>query len=363
MPSLFRRAVKPAARSPQWRALATLVTLLLLLSYLMLRYWRVVPDLPSLLDHPYFPGGTDNGIPGYCANELEAMGEPSLWKLSRRGRGAAYRFLCVPSFSRSYAVRVTKSHDGAELRMVELVDESGSRTNQVKAERKFSLSLGQWADLDALAEKAGFWGMPAADVSVICDGAALVVEGVRDGRYLGVHRQSPPPGPYRRLCLYLLALAGPGHPNLDEDHEPLSVGLGHFAVVRARTLALAVRFVEHTHIGRGGSDYGGATYEWILQTDGSGDFSRGNVVGGKGRVLGAPNYRPEEMAMVCGPLTLEWGPCYTDRDYLSVRRAECKIDQSDVIGIADSDWIHLSNVDIDNKYLLWSYGHRGSGGR
>ncbi len=60
----------------------------------------------------------------------------------------------------------------------------------------------------------------------------------------------------------------------------------HFAVVKTRTLALAVRFVEHTHIGRGGSDYGGATYEWVLQSDGSGDFSRGNVVSGKGSLGG-----------------------------------------------------------------------------
>jgi len=188
--------------------------------------------------------------------------------------------------------------------MIELDDESGSQTNPVRAERRVSLSLAQWADLDNLAERAGFWGMPSRGDRVISDGTALIVEGVRGGLYHGVHRQSPPPGPYLRLCCYLLALSGPGHPILMGVREPLPVGLGHFALVKTRNLALAVRFLEHTRIGRGGSDYGGATYEWFLQADGSGDFNRDNVASGKGEALADPAKPWDQIAIVCGPLTL-----------------------------------------------------------
>jgi hypothetical protein len=64
--------------------------------------------------------------------------------------------------------------------------------------------------------------MPSQDDRMISDGTAPIVEGVRGGLYHGVHRQSPPPGPYRSLCCYVLALSGLGHPPLMGEHEPLS---------------------------------------------------------------------------------------------------------------------------------------------
>ena len=315
----------------------------------------MVPGLPYFSDQPYFPDHIDDGIPArYSAAVFEAMEEPSLWKISQRGRDAAYRFLCVPSFGRPFAVRITRTGDGAELRMIELSEESGSHPYRVTAERKVALSLEQWADLDSRAERAGFWAMPSQDDRVISDGTALIVEGVRGGVYHGVHRQSPPPGPYRRLCHYLFALVGPGHSKLMGGHEPLSVGLGHFALVKTRNLALAVRFLEHTQIGLGGSDYNSASYEWFLQSDGSGDFSRKNVASGKGEVVGNPHERWDEVAIVCGPLKLKWAQCYSDADYVSIQRADCKIDPFDVVAIAASDWTKRSEIQVDNKYLIWS---------
>jgi hypothetical protein len=316
---------------------------------------RRVPSRPYFSDQAFFSDHADDGIPAVYSAALVAMGEPSLWRTSRRERAAAYRFLCVHSqVGRSYAVRITRTGNGAELRMIELEEESGSQTKSIRAERRVLLSLAQWADLDNLAERAGFWGMPSRDDRVISDGTALIVEGVRGGLYRGVHRQSPPPGPYLRLCCYLLALSGPRHPVLMGDREPLPVGLGRFALVKTRNLTLAVRFLEHTRIGRGGSDYGGATYEWFLQADGSGDFNRNNVTSGQGEALADPAHPWDQVVIVCGPLTLKWTQCYTDCDYVSVQRADCKIDPFDVVAIAASDWSQRSEAQIDNKYLIWS---------
>jgi hypothetical protein len=332
------------------------VFFILLLVYLILSNWRVNSGLAGFVDRPYFP--EDSGIGtrvGSAGPVLESMGEPSLWKLSQRGRDAAYRFLCVPSMiGRPFAVRITRAGDGAELRIIELDKEADSRTNRLRTERKLTLSLAQWADLDSFAERAGFWAMPTQDDRVISDGTAMIVEGVRGGLYHGVHRQSPPPGPYQRLCYYVLALSGPSDSKLVGNHEPLAVGRGHFALVKTRKLALAVRFLEHTQVGLGGSDYNGATYEWFMQGDGSGDFSRENVTSGKGEVVGNPDERWDQVVMTCGPVALTWAQCYSDSDYLSVRRKDCKMDRFDVVAIAASDWSKRSELKVDDKYLIWS---------
>jgi hypothetical protein len=362
LPLLFWRPPKLAEGAPAQRARAnrstrlSIVCLLLLLLYLALSYRRVVPGRIFSSDQPYFPDVPGSGIPvGYSA-ALEAMDEPSLWKISQRGRDAVYRFLRVPSsIGRPLAVRITRTGDGAELLMIELDGELTSQTsNRARTERKVLLSLAQWSDVDSLAERAGFWELPTPDNRVISDGTALIVEAVRGGLYHVVHRQSPPPGPYRSLCRYLLALSGPGHPLLMGEHETLSVGLGCFVLVKSRKLALAVRFLEHTPVGHSGSDYNGATYEWFLQADGSGDFTRDNLASGKGEVRGDQKQRWDEVVIACGPVALQWSQCYTDSDYVGVHRTDCKIDRFDVIAIAASDWSERSKIQLDNKYLNWS---------
>jgi hypothetical protein len=362
LPSFLQRTTNSADGAPTRhlrpnRALRLTIALLVSLCVcLVLLNWRLAPGLARYDDRPYFPDDTAMGTRvAYAAPVLESMGEPSLWRLSQRGQDAAYRFLCVPSLiGRPLAVRITRKGDGAELRMIELDNHADSRTDRVRTERKLTLSLAQWADLDSLAERAGFWAMPSQDNRVISDGTAMIVEGVRGGLYHGVHRQSPPPGPYRRLCYYVLALSGLSDSKLVGNHEPLAVGLGQFALVKTRKLALAVRFLEHSQVGLGGSDYNGATYEWFLQGDGSGDFSRENVASGKGEVVGNPDERWDQVVITCGPMALTWAQCYSDSDYLSVRRTECKVDRFDVVAIAASDWSKRSELKVDDKYVIWS---------
>jgi hypothetical protein len=127
-------------------------------------------------------------------------------------------------------------------------------------------------------------------------------------------------------------------------------------VVRSRNHALALRFLRHTQVDAGGSDYNGASYEWFLQMDGSGDFTRDNLKSGKREVVGDPNERWDNVSIKCGPITLEWSQGYLDQDRLSVRRTECDVDPFDVVAFAVSDWSKPSEIQVDNKYLLWSVG-------
>ncbi len=315
------------------------------------------PPRPPLTDHPYFPDRPGYEAIGLGSAALGTMGEPSLWKHSRADRhAAAFRLLCVPSSSGSFAVRIVRTGTGADVRAVKVAGSSDSSTDRIQSEKILHLTPAQWDDLDALADRCGFWDTAPRDERVISDGTAVIVEGVREGRYHAVHRQSPDSGPYRRLCIHLLGLSGLDRRVSWGSREPLSLPLGRFALVKTRTLALAIRFVNHTRIGRGGSDYGGATYEWFLQTDGSGDLRRDNVVEGYGETRGSPAYRPEDMEIPCGPLAVRWSPCYSDLDYVGVVRAKCKVGRADVIGAAVSDWTRREDININDKSLWWSRG-------
>jgi len=88
LPSLFRRPPKLAERSPARR---TRVRGAVLLGILLLVYWylnppyrRTIPFRTYFSDQAHFSDHANNGIPvGYSA-ALVTMGEPSLWRTSRR---------------------------------------------------------------------------------------------------------------------------------------------------------------------------------------------------------------------------------------------------------------------------------------
>ena len=125
MSSLVPRLAKPTEERPlrrcrmKWAVCA--LVFLLVVWWFMPPVHRIGPDLSDL------SFAVDGDIPDYCARELGAMAEPSLLKLAGRDKNAAaYRFLCVPSFDSSFAVRATRTARGAELRLVELSLESGT---------------------------------------------------------------------------------------------------------------------------------------------------------------------------------------------------------------------------------------------
>jgi hypothetical protein len=94
----------------------------------------------------------------------------------------------------------------------------------------------------------------------------------------------------------------------------------------------------------------------VLQTDGSGDSRRGNLVEGRGETLGAPRYRPAETEIACGPLTLEWSPCYSDRDHVQVVRRKRRVGPPGVIRAAVGEWSEVEEIEIANRYLFRTRG-------
>jgi hypothetical protein len=169
----------------------------------------------------YFPDGVfdsddkeenDSRDQLYSAH-LRAMGETSLWALSKGDRTAtAYRLLWVPSFHHPISVRVTRSGVVFTAHAVELDNEGGLKPGRVAAERRVKLTEDQWTWLLVYLERSGFWKMPTSvkmtlETGLVLDGDSLVCEGVEAGKYHVVDRLDADPA-YEKLCWYMLSLSG-----------------------------------------------------------------------------------------------------------------------------------------------------------
>jgi hypothetical protein len=137
------------------------------------------------------------------------MNEDSLLALSRRDREATiYRLLWVPSFHHPVCVRIERAGEGARLHAKVLDGKGGYDPGQLAIDRKLTLGVEQWNQLQRLLDKATYWGLPTrlADDEG-CDGDQLIVEGVRAGKYHVVDRWDPDPI-YKELCRHMLGLTG-----------------------------------------------------------------------------------------------------------------------------------------------------------
>ncbi len=347
-------------QTPQWkffrRPRRSIAAFLVVIVVVWFWQWRHSGYIAGPGDFPYFPAELENGVLDGYEDELAAFDEPSLFKLSKKSNAAAYRYSRGYPFGGGFAVRVTKTAEGAELRLAEI--NNRERPWVISRVEAVSLTATDWANLDALAEETGFWTMATPDdsVRILSDGKPCMMEGAENGRYHVVVRSSPNPGAYTRLCNFTLSLAGrQGSANEILDSDSRRVSFRHFAVLRVRSMALAIRFVEHTEKGLFESDYRGAAYEWFLQNDGSHDFARANVLKGQGKAVRSADHRPEDGKIVCGPIVLKWSPYrYEKCDYLEVNRAECKTGQGAQISMAITDWDALDKIDLNEKYLIWS---------
>jgi hypothetical protein len=85
-------------------------------------------------EEPYFPEGVFDSEDKECTDSLDkfytrslrAMGEPSLWKLSKNDRvTSVFRLLWVPSFHHHISVRIVKSRGVVHVHAVELDGKGG----------------------------------------------------------------------------------------------------------------------------------------------------------------------------------------------------------------------------------------------
>ena len=168
------------------------------------------PPRALVLENP--PSGTTDiseSLEEQFSVAFGRMNEPSLWKLSQGDKGVvSYRFLLLPTWNKPVAVRIERTWGRMALNLVRLDGQAGYDIGQIDLNKQVSLSQPQWERLTTLVEGADFWDMPARIDDLGCDGADLIVEGVKDGEYHVVHRWSPQPGAYTELCRYMLDLTG-----------------------------------------------------------------------------------------------------------------------------------------------------------
>jgi hypothetical protein len=152
----------------------------------------------------------------WYSKHLKALGEPSLWELSQKDPTAAvYRFLWLRSFHSPIAVRLVLAPDGSaqlHARMIKL--QAGYEPGRLIRDEVVALKAVAAQSFVTALESAGFWALPSVqfqrlsingEATVMLDGAQWIIEGVRNGKYHVVDRQSPDPGEAVR-AIGLLAL-------------------------------------------------------------------------------------------------------------------------------------------------------------
>ena len=192
------------------KSLAILATVALLTAR---RSRRLLSSDDRRRSSPIWVFGKDKGdspdfVAKWYSEHLAAIGEPSLWMLSRRDSEAtAYRLLWLPTFHHPVCVRIDRTRDGAKLRARVLNGMGGYAPGQIAIDRSVTLGADQFIALNRRLEQAAFWEMPTELGDLGLDGDQLIVEGVTTGKYHVVDRWEPDPA-YAKLCLNMLDLTG-----------------------------------------------------------------------------------------------------------------------------------------------------------
>lgn len=172
-------------------------------------------------EEPYFPKGvfdkedkeSNDFTVKWYSEQLHAMAEPSLWKLSKGDHSTtSYRLLWLPSFHPAISVRIVKSGNSVVLHLVKLDGTGGGEPGKISAKKTKKLTTDEWTWLQIYLEKSRYWKMAnniQADLStgIVEDGDQLIFEGIEGGKYHIVDRSLPDPA-YERLCRHMLELSG-----------------------------------------------------------------------------------------------------------------------------------------------------------
>ncbi len=181
------------------------------------------PECPSLdADDYYFAkGALDPGRPkidgllrNWYSKYLRAMLEPSL-SCGTRPDGYAYRFLWLRSFHHPIAMRIEKNGPAVTFNAVELDGTGGNAPGGIVKSVQRELSSAEQSEFLAKLARVDFWNLRKNEARFGVDGAQWLLEGAENGQYRVVERWSPPPGPYRDVCLLLLEFTGIKIPPLD----------------------------------------------------------------------------------------------------------------------------------------------------
>ena len=136
----------------------------------------------------YFPKRAEHYYPKY----LQAMNESSLYAQHSHAVTEQYRFLCLPSFQKPFAIRVQKDASGAWLRVVRLSGMDG-QSDHIDYDKTFMISSIEWDRFRVLLAKTSFWNMPSREKNDPAgfDGSQEILEGRVGDKYHVVDRWTP----------------------------------------------------------------------------------------------------------------------------------------------------------------------------
>jgi hypothetical protein len=168
--------------------------------------------------HVFCRAGETEHCERWYVPHLHAMGEPSLWELSKSQSAESYRFLWLRTFNRPVSARLTIAKDGSGNLSIKVLSGSGGYApGHLTQDRSIKVAKDSVDYFLQLLAKAEFWSAPTEQENGVgCDGAQWIIEGAKAGQYHVVDRWSPEEGPYRKAALFLAINLGGLNPRYND---------------------------------------------------------------------------------------------------------------------------------------------------
>lgn len=170
--------------------------------------------------HAFCREGETEHCERWYVPHLRAMGEPSLWELSKSKTEESYRFLWLRTFNRPVSARLTIAEDGSGQLAIKVLSGSGGyKPGKLIKNRSIEVSKDSVDYFRQLLDKAEFWTAPTEEKengTVNLDGAQWIIEAAKGGQYHVVDRWSPDDGPFRRAALFLAINLGGLNPRYND---------------------------------------------------------------------------------------------------------------------------------------------------
>jgi hypothetical protein len=145
---------------------------------------------PALQQKSYFPIETAPGTDGltqfeseWYGKSLERMHEPNLLELSKGAKTEIYRFMILPTWGNSIAVRVDKEGELYHLSARRLDGQAGYEPGNLVESKDLDLNAADSKTLSLLLQQLNFSQMTTKETFRGDDGDEWVLEGVSRGSY------------------------------------------------------------------------------------------------------------------------------------------------------------------------------------
>jgi hypothetical protein len=143
-------------------------------------------------DTSYFPKDSiSNFEQQWYGQQLAAMKEPVLSIGAKEKSYFVFRVLYLPTWGRPVAVRIEKKGGEIIRRVVLLSGDGGYDPGSIKEEKTERISDTEFSHFQSELEKSRFWTLAVKDDVRGADGSELIIEAIKDGKYVVFSRWTP----------------------------------------------------------------------------------------------------------------------------------------------------------------------------